>query len=75
MAKIVLNDGTEEWLSPGEARLKVAAGEAVYDQVIPTYSTRQMVAEPVKKPKRKRRTKAEMEADKAAEEADVSEDT
>lgn len=65
MAKIILNDGTEEFLSPGAARAKVAAGEATMAQEIPTYSTRQMVAEPIKK-KRKRRTKAEIEADEAA---------
>jgi len=75
MAKIILNDGTEEFLSPGEARKKVVAGEATFAQYVPTYSTRQMVAEPVKK-KRKRRTKAEIEADEAAAaEAEASEDT
>lgn len=74
MAKIILNDGTEEYLSPGAARAKVAAGEAVFDQAVPTYSTRQMVAEPVKA-KKKRRTKAEMEAAKAEAEAESSEDT
>jgi len=68
MAKIILNDGTEEFLSPGAARAKVAAGEAVFAQAVPNYSTRQMVAAKpeVKKVKRKRRTKAEIEADKAA---------
>ncbi len=74
MAKIILNDGTEEYLSPGEARAKVAAGEATFAQLIPMYTTRQMVAEPIKT-KRKRRTKAEIEADKAADEAGSSEDT
>ncbi len=64
MAKIILNDGTEEYLSPGAAKAKVAAGEAVFAQPVPMYTTRQMVAQPVKI-KRKRRTKAEMEADKA----------
>ena len=64
MAKIILTDGTEEYLSPGEARKKVAAGEATFAQYVPTYSTRQMIAEPVKT-KRKRRTKAEMEAAEA----------
>ena len=47
----------------------MAAGEAKFDQFIPTYTTRQMVAETPKaekKVKRKRRTKAEIEADKAA---------
>jgi len=64
MAKIILNDGSEEYLSPGAAKAKVAAGEAVFAQPVPMYTTRQMVAQPVKI-KRKRRTKAEMEADKA----------
>jgi len=68
MTKIILNDGTEEYLAPGPARNKVAAGEAVFPEAVPTYSTRQMVAEPIKeKPKRKRRTKAEIEADQALE--------
>jgi hypothetical protein len=62
MAKIILNDGTEAYLSPGEARAKVAAGEAVFAQAVPMYSTRQMTAEQPAKAKRKRRTKAEMEA-------------
>lgn len=71
MAKIILNDGTEEYLSPGEARKKVAAGEAVFAQAVPTYSTRQMVAETVQpKVKRKRRTKAEIEADEATDDID-----
>ena len=70
MAKIICNDGTEEYLSPGAARAKVAAGEASFPPdphagYGNTYSTRQMVAEPVKA-KRKRRTKAEMEADNDA---------
>lgn len=65
MAKIILNDGTEEYLSPGAARAKVAAGEAKFAQFVPTYSTRQMVAEPVKA-KRKRRTKAEIEDEEVA---------
>ena len=76
MTRIVLNDGTEEYCSPGEARKKVAAGEAKLDQFVPTYSTRQMVAETPKadkKVKRKRRTKAEIEADKAAAEANAHE--
>ena len=68
MAQIILNDGTEEYLSAAACRAKVAAGEAVFAQAVPTYTTRQMVAEPVKeKPKRKRRTKAEIEADQALE--------
>ena len=69
MAKIICNDGTEEFLSPGAARAKVAAGEARFAQHVPFYSTRQMVAEkptPEKKVKRKRRTKAQIEADKDA---------
>lgn len=66
MAKIILNDGTEEYLSPGDAYKKVAAGEGVFAQQVPQYSTRQMVAETAAvKPKRKRRTKAQIEADKA----------
>jgi len=64
MAKIILTDGTEEFLSPGAAREKVARGEATFAQPVPMYSTRQMTAEPIKA-KRKRRTKAEMEADQA----------
>ncbi len=65
MAKIILNDGTEEYLSPGAARAKVAAGEAKFAQAVPMYSTRQMVAD-TGKTKRKRRTKAEIAADEAA---------
>lgn len=68
MTKIVLKDGTEEYLSPGAARAKVAAGEATFDQFVPTYSTRQVVAEVPAKAKRKRRSKAEIEADKRREE-------
>ena len=56
MAKIILNNGTEEFLSPGAAQAKVAAGEAVWSQGVPMYSTRQLVAEPVKK-RRKRKPK------------------
>jgi hypothetical protein len=72
MAKIILNDGTEEYLSPGEAYRKVASGEAVFAQAVPTYSTRQMTAENPRqlKPKRKRRTKAEMEEQAASDEAE-----
>jgi len=74
MAKIILNDGTEEYLSPGAARKKVSAGEAVFAQAVPMYTTRQMVAEtPQKKVKRKRRTKAEIEAEEAAA-GDANED-
>ncbi len=74
MAKIILNDGTEEYLSPGAARKKVSAGEAVFAETVPMYTTRQMVAEtPQKKVKRKRRTKAEIEADEAAA-GDANED-
>ena len=60
MTKIVLADGTEEFLSPGEARKKVGAGEATFAQLVPMYTTRQMVAETPTKTRRKRRTKAEM---------------
>jgi len=76
MAKIILNDGTEEFLSAGAAKAKVAAGEARFAQFVPTYSTRQMVAEAPKaekKVKRKRRTKAEIEAEEAAA-GDANED-
>jgi hypothetical protein len=74
MAKIICTDGTEEYLSPGDARAKVARGEAVFAQGVPTYSTRQMVAAPVEvKAKRKRRTKAEIEADEAAAQVDADE--
>jgi hypothetical protein len=74
VTKIVLTDGSEENVSPGEARAKVAAGEATYyvttalasaQSMSSQYKTRQMTAEPPKK-KRKRRTKAEIEADEAA---------
>ena len=65
MTKIVLTDGTEEFLSPGAARKKVSAGEAVFAQATPMYSTRQMVADvPVKvKAKRKVKAKVKVEAD------------
>ena len=75
MTKIVLADGSEEEVSPGEARARVAAGEATYyvtasmasaqSMSSQRYKTRQLVAEKPKK-KRKRRTKAEIEADEAA---------
>ena len=56
MAKIILKDGTEEFLSPGAAQAKVAAGEAVWAQGVPMYSTRQLVAAPVNaEPVKKRR--------------------
>jgi len=64
MTKIVLTDGTEEFVSPAAAREKVAAGEATYPG--PVYKTRQMVADVEQRGKRKRRTKAEIEADKAS---------
>ena len=76
MAKIILTNGDEEFLSPGAARAKVAAGEATFPEDPhngmgsgATYKTRQMVAEPIKA-KRKRRTKAEIEADEAADDVD-----
>lgn len=62
MAKIILNDGSEEYVSPAEARARVAAGEAKFEEFVPTYSTRQITADKPKKTKRKRRTKAEIEA-------------
>lgn len=69
MAKIILKDGTEEYVAPGVARAKVAAGEASYAPVGLQYPTRMMQAEVVEpvKPKRKRRTKAEIEADREDE--------
>ena len=70
MAKIILKDGTEEYLSPAAARAKMIAGEAVFAQAVPTYSTRQMVAETAAvkpKVKRKRRTKTEMAKSDEAE--------
>jgi hypothetical protein len=75
MTKIVCNDGTEEYLSPGAARAKVTAGEACYPKEQSNmYSTRQMVADkPKEVKKRKRRSKAEMEADAAAAQADADE--
>ena len=89
MAKIILNDGTEEFLSPAAARAKVTAGEGRFPPdphngmgAGTTYKTRQLVAETPKaetpkaeKPKRKRRTKAQIAADEAkAEEVKVDED-
>ncbi len=71
MAKIILNDGTEEYLSPGEARAKVNAGEAVFAQGVPTYSTRQMVAEKPKakrKPRKKAKPEPEPEPEPVADE-------
>ena len=64
MAKVIMNDGKEAYVTPGEARRLVSAGEAEYDQPMPLYSTRQMTAEKPK-PKRKRRTKEQMKADNA----------
>ena len=72
MTKIILEDGTEEFVSPGEARKRCESGEAKMVQFVPTYTTRELRASPVKeeaKPKRKRRTKAEIEADEAAAES------
>jgi hypothetical protein len=64
MTKIILADGSPEFVSPRAAREKVASGEATFPEATPMYSTRQIVAEPVKV-KRKRRSKAEMEFDAA----------
>jgi len=64
MAKIILTDGTEQYLSPGEAHAKVQAGEASFAPRVPAYSTRQLVAEPVKK-RRKRKPKVEEEIPEA----------
>ena len=61
MAKIILNDGTEEFLSPGAAQAKVTAGEAKWGQGVPMYSTRQLVAEPVEPVKKRRKRKAKPE--------------
>ena len=78
MTKIILNDGTEEFLTPGAARKKVVAGEGKFKSYDSTefstkYKTREIVAEQPSeeevKPKRKRRTKAEIEADEAAAES------
>ena len=66
MTKIILTSGDEKFVSPGEAQRIVAAGDAVFAQHVPMYSTRQMVAETPVKEKRKRRTKAEMEAENDA---------
>ena len=72
MAKVIFKDGTEEFMSPAAARQAVAEGKGQLVETYHTYSTRQMVAEPVKtKTKRKRRTKAEIEA----EEVDTVEPT
>jgi hypothetical protein len=72
MAKIICTDGTEEYLSPGAATAKVAAGEASWPKTQDNkYSTRQMVAAPVEVKKRKRRTKAEMEAAQAEADEDT----
>lgn len=60
MAKIILKDGTQEYVSPGEARARVAAGEADLAPRTPVYSTRELVAEPASK-RRKRKPKAEPE--------------
>ena len=65
MAKIILNDGTEKFVSTREARRVCQTGEGKMAEVFPHYMTRQILAEPVKV-KRKRRTKAEIEADEAA---------
>ena len=70
MAKVIYKDGTEEFMSPAAARQAVAEGKGQLVETYHTYSTRQMVAEPVKT-KRKRRTKAEIEA----EEVDTVEPT
>jgi hypothetical protein len=73
MAKIICNDGTEEYLSPAAARAKVAAGDAVFAQAVPMYSTRQMVAAPAEVKRRKRRSRAEIDADEAAAQAKADE--
>jgi hypothetical protein len=60
MAKIILNDGTIEYLTPGEARAKIAAGKASYPKQEPYYSTRQLVAGvPEKKTRKKKEVVAE----------------
>ena len=73
MAKVIYKDGTEEFMSPAAARQAVAEGKGQLVETYHTYSTRQMVAEPVKA-KRKRRTKAEMEAAQAAEDESCSDE-
>jgi len=67
MAKIILKDGTEEYLSPGAAQAKVTAGEAVWAQGVPMYSTRQIVAEPVKTPKKRKPRTPKVEKPKVEE--------
>ena len=74
MAKIILDDGSEEFVSPGDARKRVAAGEATFPKFSATYQTRELKAEETHKPKRKRRTKAEIAADEAKEAAEPCED-
>lgn len=65
MAKIILNDGTEEFLSPGAAHAKVYAGEAKWPTADQMYTTRQLVAEPVKKTRKRKPKKVEPEEVKA----------
>ena len=67
MAKIILKDGTEEYLSAGAAQAKVAAGEAVWAQGVPMYSTRQLQAEPVNTPKNRKPRTPKVEKPKVAE--------
>ena len=67
MAKIILKDGTEEYLSPGAAQAKVTAGEAVWAQGVPMYSTRQIVAEPVNTPKKRKPRTPKVEKPKVEE--------
>jgi len=71
MAKIILNDGTEEYLSPGAAQAKVTAGKAKWPTADQLYSTRQLVAEPVKN-RRKRKPK---KVEAVVEEEKVEEET
>ncbi len=65
MAKIILKDGTEEYLSPGAAEAKVRSGAAVWGEGVPMYSTRQIVANTPKiipeAPKRRRKRKPKVE--------------
>ncbi len=66
MAKVILEDGSEEYLAPRIAREMVSSGKAKFPEFDSVYQTRELKAEQ-KKPKRKRRTKAEIEAAKEAE--------
>jgi hypothetical protein len=66
MAKIILKDGSTEYLTWGACHAKVSAGEARWPKENElTYQTRELTAATPEK--RKRRTKAEIAADAQAE--------